>query len=62
MSFSAIIVVNAVLDVLLLVGLTRLLSWPRSLRPHGKIEELLEEAREIVEGIGHGEPTRLTDD
>jgi len=56
MSVLAWALVNAAVEVLLVIGLAYLMSWPRHLAPHW-IKALVEEGREMVDAIVHGEPT-----
>ncbi len=60
MSLLAWIVVNAALGVVLLAILAHLMSWPRHLAPHW-VKALVEEGREVMERIGHTEPSQITD-
>ena len=60
MSLLAWAVVNAALGVLLVIVLAHMMSWPRHLAPHA-IKALVEEGREVIEGIWHAESSQMTD-
>ena len=53
-------IVNAAVGVVLIVGLAHLMSWPRHLEPHW-VKALVEEGRETIDAIAHGEPPTVTE-
>lgn len=60
MSLLAWTVVNAALGVVLVAILGHVMSWPRHLAPHW-VKALVQEGHEIIEGIAHVEPAKITD-
>jgi hypothetical protein len=60
MSLLAWAVVNAAFGVVLVAILAHLMSSPRHLTPHW-VKALVEEGREVIDGIGHAESSQITD-